>query len=242
MVLSTSLAAMIVSSLATTAFAQESTTDEIIVTGSRIPVDSALTAPSPVQTISIDEFRNSGDIDIATSLRNIPALQGSDPSSLSAAQGGATGLSTLNLRQLGTARTLILQDGLRHVPGVEGSQAVDVGAIPQVLIKQTEVLTGGASSIYGADAVSGVVNFITRDGRDFDGLEYRFQTGISDEGDAEDYFGSIAGGSEFADGKGSGVFAVEVSHATSIVNGDRDFAGTSAVSYTHLTLPTTPYV
>lgn len=227
MIVSTSLTAMLVSSLTTTAFAQESPVDEIIVTGSRIPVDSSITAPSPLQTISIDDFINSGDIDIATSLRNIPALQGSDPSSLSAAQGGATGLSTLNLRQLGTARTLILQDGLRHVPGVEGSQAVDIGAIPQALIKQTEVLTGGASSIYGADAVSGVVNFITRDGRDFDGLEYRFQTGISDEGDAEDYFGSIAGGSEFANGKGSGVFAVEVSHATSIVNGDRDFAGTS---------------
>jgi len=79
---------------------------------------------------------------------------------------------------------------------------VDVGSIPQALIKQTEVLTGGASSIYGADAVSGVVNFITRDGRDFDGIEYRFQGGISDEGDAEDFFGSIAGGSEFANGKG----------------------------------------
>lgn len=201
--------------------------DEIIVTGSRIPVDNALTAPSPVQTLTIENFVKSGDIEVASSLRNIPALQGSDPATLDSAQGlAATGTSTLNLRQLGTDRTLVLQDGRRHVPGVEGTATVDVGSIPQALIKRTEILTGGASSIYGADAVSGVVNFVMRDGRDFDGIEYRFQSGISDEGDAEDFFGSVAGGGEFASGKGSGVLAVELNHSTSIVNSDRPrFAG-----------------
>ena len=209
--------------IAVTANAQDNAdVEEVIVTGSRIAVDSALTAPSPVQSLTIDQFKNSGDIDIATGLRNIPALQGSDPASLDSAAGlAATGVSTLDLRQLGTVRTLVLQDGRRHVPGVEGSAIVDVGAIPQALIKQVEVLTGGASSIYGADAVSGVVNFITRDGRDFDGIEYRFQGGISDEGDAEDFLGSVAGGSEFADGKGSAVLALEFNHSTSIVNADR---------------------
>ncbi len=219
--------ALMGSVMATSAQAQDSSdeVDEVIVTGSRIATDSALTAPSPVQSITIDDFRNSGDIDIGTSLRNIPALQASTPSSLSAAVGGATGLSLLNLRGLGAVRTLVLQDGLRHVPGVAGSQAVDIGAIPQSLISRTEVLTGGASSVYGADAVSGVVNFITRTGRDFDGIEYRFQGGISDEGDAEDVFASVAGGGTFADDKGSAVFAAEISHSTSIRNGDRSFAG-----------------
>lgn len=199
--------------------------DRIIVTGSRIATDSALTAASPVQSIGIDDFRNSGDIDIGVSLRNIPALQGSTPAALASATGTATGLSLLNLRQLGAVRTLVLQDGRRHVPGVSGSQAVDIGAIPQALISRTEVLTGGASSIYGADAVSGVVNFITRKGDDFDGLEYRLQGGISDQGDAEDFFVSIANGGSFADGKGSAVFAAEFSRSTSITNGDRSFAG-----------------
>lgn len=196
--------------------------ERVVVTGSRIATDSTLSAPSPIQTVTIDDFRNSGDIEIATSLRNIPALQGSDPASLDSAQGFAiTGSSTLNLRQLGTDRTLVLQDGRRHVPGTSGTATVDVGTIPQALIARTEVLTGGASSVYGADAVSGVVNFITRNGRDFDGLEYRLQTGISDKGDAEDVFASIATGGTFADDRGSAVFAVEFSHSTGIVNGDR---------------------
>jgi len=172
-----------------------------------------LSAPSPVQTITLDDFVKSGDLDIATSLRNIPAAV-------------ATGASTLDLRGLGSRRTLVLQDGRRHVPGIEGEATVDVNSIPQALIARTEVLTGGASSIYGADAVSGVVNFITRDGRDFDGIEYRFQGGISDEGDAESFFGSVAGGTEFLEGRGSAVFAIEGNHSTSIVNSDRpNFAG-----------------
>ncbi len=221
--------ALMGSVMATSAQAQDSSeeTDEIIVTGSRIATDAALTAPSPVQSLTIDDFRNSGDIDIATSLRNIPALQGSDPASLASAQGlVATGASTLDLRGLGSNRTLVLQDGRRHVPGIGGTAIVDISAIPQALIKRTEVLTGGASSVYGADAVSGVVNFITRTGRDFDGIEYRFQGGISDEGDAEDFFGSIATGGTFGDDRGSAVFAAEIAHSTSIVNGDRpNFAG-----------------
>ncbi|MEO9968503.1 MAG: TonB-dependent receptor [Hyphomonadaceae bacterium] len=200
----------------------------IVVTGSRIATDSALTAASPVQAITIDQFRNSGDIDIATSLRNIPALQGSDPASLASAQGAvATGASTLDLRSLGRERTLVLQDGRRHVAGISGEASVDISTIPQALIARTEVLTGGASSVYGSDAVSGVVNFITRTGRDFDGVEYRLQTGISDQGDAEDVFASVAAGGTFAEDKGSAVFAVEFGHSTGIVNQDRpNFAGT----------------
>lgn len=230
---SASIAAVALMSLSITATAQDAPTeDEIIVTGSRIATDSSLSAPSPVQTVTIDAFRNSGDIEIAASLRNIPALQSSDPASLDSAQGfAATGASTLDLRGLGTNRTLVLQDGRRHVPGVEGTAIVDVGAIPQALIARTEVLTGGASSVYGADAVSGVVNFVTRTGRDFDGVEYRFQGGISDKGDAEDFLGSLATGGTFAEDKGSAVFAAEFSHSTSIVNSDRPkFAGAGFAS------------
>ncbi|MEL7480456.1 MAG: TonB-dependent receptor [Pseudomonadota bacterium] len=116
--------------------------ERVVVTGSRIATDSALTAPSPVQTVSLDQFINSGDIEIGTGLRNIPALQGSNPASLDSADGfAATGISTLNLRSLGTNRTLVLQDGRRHVPGAEGTATVDVGTIPQALIARAEVLT-----------------------------------------------------------------------------------------------------
>lgn len=226
-----------------TAYAQEVTSapndqeqaddNQIVVTGSRIATDSTTSLASPVQVVSSEEFTKAGEVDIAQTLREIPALQGSDPATLDTAQGvGLSGASSLNLRQLGTDRTLVLQDGRRHVPGFAGSATVDTASIPQALIGNVEVLTGGASAVYGADAVSGVVNFITRDGRDFDGLEYRLQTGISDEGDAEEFFGSVAGGGEFADGRGSAVFAVEFSHSTSLLNGDRpEIAGPGFSSF-----------
>ncbi|MGB3472366.1 MAG: TonB-dependent receptor [Erythrobacter sp.] len=223
------------STLATAAHAQSAPDTEteaapdnaIVVTGSRIATDSTTALPSPVTVIDAEQLRNAGEIDIAQTLREIPALAGSDPATLASAQDLAlTGASTLNLRQLGTDRTLVLQDGRRHVPGIAGTATVDVGSIPTALVKSVEVLTGGASAVYGADAVSGVVNYITRDGRDFDGLEYRFQTGISDKGDSEEFFGSIAGGGTFNDNRGSVVFAVEYSQSAGIVNGDRpNFAG-----------------
>ncbi|MEM8636369.1 MAG: TonB-dependent receptor [Pseudomonadota bacterium] len=214
--------------------------DRIIVTGSRIATDSNLTAASPVLTVDADSIVTSGEVDVSALLRDIPALQGSFPGSFSATadafdgEGDQSdvGLSLLDLRDLGIERTLVLQDGRRHVPGTGGQAAVDVNAIPTSLIKRVDVLTGGASSIYGADAVSGVVNFVLRDGRDFDGLEYRIQTGISDEGDAEEIFASIANGGQFDNGRGSGVFAVEFSHATSVLEGDRDFAGPGLSSFT----------
>ena len=210
----------------------EAVQQTVVVTGSRIATDSAITAPSPVLTIDSDDLITSGDVDIAAVLRDIPALQGSRPGSFSAVAGADTeedslGLSLLDLRDLGIERTLVLQDGRRHVPGTGGQAAVDINAIPSALIKRVEVLTGGASSVYGADAVSGVVNFILRDGRDFDGLEYRLQTGISEEGDAEEVFASLANGGTFDNDRGSFVFSGEFSHTTRVLTGDRDFAGTN---------------
>lgn len=197
----------------------------IVVTGSRIATDPTTASASPVQVLTVEQLKQAGEIDFTQTLRELPALQGSDPANLSSAQGLAlTGASTLDLRSLGTNRTLVLQDGRRHVPGIAGTATVDVGSIPQALIREVQVLTGGASGVYGADAVSGVVNFITRTGRDFDGIEYGLQTGISDEGDSEEIFASIAGGGTFQDGRGSAVFAVEYRQNAGILAGDRDFA------------------
>lgn len=203
----------------------------IVVTGSRIALRAVTESASPITVIDAETIALSGQVDLATQLRLIPALQGSLPGSDSANQVGPgdssdLGLSLLNLRQLGAVRTLVLEDGRRHVPGTGGSAAVDIGAIPQGRIKSVEVLTGGASSVYGADAVSGVVNFSLRSGRDFDGLEFNVQGGISDRGDAENYSISLAGGGEFADGRGSAVFSVDYSKQASLVATDRDFAGT----------------
>lgn len=204
---------------------QEEDENRIVVTGSRIATDAATESASPVLVLDEEQFRQAGEIDITQTLREIPALQGSDPANLDSAQGLAlSGASTLNLRSLGTNRTLVLQDGRRHVPGIAGTATVDVGSIPSALIREVQILTGGASGVYGADAVSGVVNYITKTGRDFDGLEYRLQTGISDEGDSEEIFASVAGGGTFNDGRGSAVFAIEYSQNDDILARDRDFA------------------
>jgi len=203
----------------------------IVVTGSRIAVSAATESTSPITVIDAETIALSGQADLATQLRLIPALQGSLPGTDSVNQAAAgdssdLGLSLLNLRQLGSVRTLVLEDGRRHVPGTGGSAAVDIGAIPQGRIKSVEVLTGGASSVYGADAVSGVVNFTLRTGRDFDGLEFNVQGGISDQGDAENFSINVAGGGEFMDGRGSAVFSLDYSKQKSLKATDRSFAGT----------------
>ena len=214
----------------TTAPDQEQEENRIVVTGSRIAIDSAVEAASPITVVNEDQIATSGEADLATELRNIPALQGTLPGIDSVNQAAAgdssdLGLSLLNLRQLGTVRTLTLVDGRRHVPGTGGSAAVDINHIPSARVKAVEVLTGGASSIYGADAVTGVVNFQLRSGRDFDGIEYNIRGGISDEGDAESYSASLALGGEFSDGRGSAVFSAEYRKTTSLRAQDRDFAG-----------------
>jgi len=199
--------------------------ERMVVTGSRLDSDSTLDASSPVISLGGEEIRTSGEIDVAALLRESPQLQASLPASFSAFNGTPLGASLLNLRNLGTERTLVLEDGRRHVSGIEGEASVDVNTISTALLERVEVLTGGASSIYGADAVTGVVNFIMRDGSSFDGLELRTQAGISDDGDAEEFFISIANGMDFDDGKGSMVFAAEYQETDPIFAGDRDFAG-----------------
>ncbi len=229
-----SAAVAALAALATAAVAQdgddEETDDRIIVTGSRIALDSVTAANSPVLAIGAEEIQRAGEADITFLLREAPALNASLPGSFSAFNVADTedsdlGVGFLNLRNLGIERTLVLQNGRRHVSGASGQQAVDVNTIPASMIDRVEVLTGGASSIYGADAVSGVVNFILRDGSDFDGLEARLQTGISDEGDAEEFIGSIATGFEFDNGRGDAVVGVEYARTSKVFASDRDFAG-----------------
>lgn len=233
-------ALLVAGALPSTASAQDSTAPEdaaakeeqqILVTGSRIKLNAATESASPITVVGTEEIQTSGEADLATLLRNIPALQGTLPGIDSVNQAAAgdssdLGLSLLNLRNLGTVRTLTLVDGRRHVPGTGGSAAVDINHIPQARIKSVEVLTGGASSIYGADAVTGVVNFTLRSGRDFDGIEYNLQGGISDRGDAESFTGSVAIGGTFADGRGSAVVSAEYRKQTPLIASERPFAGT----------------
>lgn len=211
-------------------YAQDSEVDEVVVTGSRIAVDSPEQAVSPVVSFGASDIKSAGKIDVTELLRESPALQGSLPGSFSAFNGEALGVGQLDLRSLGARRTLVLQNGRRHVAGISGSGTVDVNTISTSLLDRVDVLTGGASSIYGADAVTGVVNFIMRDGSSFDGFEVRAQAGVSSEGDGEEFFASIANGGEFANGRGDFVIGAEYSGAREVISGDRDFAGSGLLN------------
>lgn len=179
----------------------EASVERIMVTGSRIARDPNLASPSPVQAISEEDIRMSGEFSIADVVNDIPALFSSTTSQMANESGFATGTNVLNLRSMGANRTLVLVNGKRHVGGTQGSSAVDVGSIPTSLVKQVEVLTGGASAIYGADAVTGVVNFILKE--DFEGFEFDVQSSGADEGGARKYKLDATWGTNFAKNRGN---------------------------------------
>ncbi|MEM6474648.1 MAG: TonB-dependent receptor [Pseudomonadota bacterium] len=198
----------------------------IVVTGSRIARDPNIGAPAPIISVTAEELTQGGTSDVVDTLRDIPALStstSSDGSIDGVFSGGlGVGQSALNLRGLGTNRTLVLVNGRRHVSGSAGAQVVDINSIPTALIERVETLTGGASSIYGADAVTGVVNFVLRD--DFEGLAANIQSGISSEGDAFRINGDLTWGTNFADGRGNFVVSGEYARGDEITFGDRDFS------------------
>ncbi|MEM9170577.1 MAG: TonB-dependent receptor, partial [Pseudomonadota bacterium] len=196
--------------------------DQVVVTGTRIE-RSAVNAPSPVDIVTAEEIDRLGLTDNTEALRFVPALNTSITLSTQGnfrADGPQNfGLATLDLRGLGTNRTLVLVNGRRHVSGVSNEATVDVSSFPSALIDRVEVLTGGGSSIYGADAVSGVVNYILKD--DFEGVDYRGNVNLPTEGDGEAFFGALTVGGNFAGGRGNAVLNVEYNKQTELRVGDR---------------------
>ncbi len=166
-----------------TSDAQATEVGEIVVTGSRIR-RSAANAPTPLIQVTQEEILSTGQTSLIDYLSTIPALQNSTvPSDTTGSSLNAGGLSLANLRSLGSNRTLTLVDGRRHVGSSGGDLSVDVDTLPRQLIQNVEIITGGASSVYGADAVSGVLNFILK--KDFEGLEIDANYGqINDNGEA----------------------------------------------------------
>lgn len=172
---------------------------EIVVTGSRI-VRDGYSAPTPVSVISTKELRAEVPANISDFVNTLPAVRGSGTASNSngSLSNGAAGINSVNLRNLGANRTLVLFDGQRSVASTTTGQ-VDVNTFPQSLIQRVEVVTGGASSAYGSDAVSGVVNFILN--KRFTGLELSAENGITTYGDAPNYKVALTAGHAFLDGK-----------------------------------------
>lgn len=215
------LGGSILSVLSTPAFAQTGPegveVEEIVVTGSRLSSSVATQAAQPVQVVTAQSIEAQGVTQVSDLLDRIPALQSS--SSSAQANGGA---ATLNLRGMGSARTLTLVNGRRYVAGVPGSAAVDVSSIPAGLIERVEVLTGGASAVYGSDAVTGVVNFILKD--DYEGTEMTVQGGLSSEGDAEEFYLSLLHGRSFDKGRGNFTIGVQGNERSELYYGDRSYA------------------
>ncbi len=202
--------------------------EEVVVTGSRI-VRRDYEANSPLQTLDRSAFEQQNSIALETALNElpqfVPAAQGvtqlQDQSQMTDNFTTLTaGASTVSLRGLGANRNLVLVDGYRAVP-VNATMAVDVNSIPSAAIERVEVITGGASSVYGADAVAGVVNFILK--KDFEGLDLDLQTGAMMNGAGNESRASALFGVNSGDGRGNIMLGLELAEREAVHADDTDF-------------------
>lgn len=191
--------------------------DTITVTGSRI-ARRDYTSPSPIATTSGDDMRATGAVNVEASLNQLPQFSPGQGAADGSTLGGG-GRATLNLRGLGEQRNLLLLEG-RRLPVSNARGVVDVNIIPSAVLQGVEVISGGASAVYGSDAISGVANFKIAD---IDGLVVDAQYGNSFRGDAYSYRASITGGGKFADGRGRMLFSIETARRGELVGADRAF-------------------
>ena len=202
--------------------------DRVQVTGTRIERPN-LNSATQVNSFNSEQIELSGAVNTAELLRTLPATGVSGITSTNSNFFvGASGVNTLELRNLGEDRTLVLVNGRRFVAGLPGSANVDFNSIPTEMIERIDVVTGGASAIYGSDALAGVVNVILKE--NFDGAVLSGQYGISDEGDDETYRASATVGSSFADGRGSAVASLTMSREEGVFARDREGRDTDGFS------------
>lgn len=177
----------------------EESIDEIIVTGSRIR-RSDFESPAPVVSLGVDEIEAAGTTELSEVLLQIPGV--ATAVNGATAQGGAqrAGLDTVDLRNLGANRTLILIDGRRAVSNRGNTTSVSLSTIPNGFVERIEVLTGGSSAVYGSDAIAGVVNIITES--DFEGLRFDTRGQINSRGDNPEYRLRFRSGTKFDDDRG----------------------------------------
>ncbi|MBK1967889.1 MULTISPECIES: TonB-dependent receptor domain-containing protein [Brevundimonas] len=192
---------------------------DIVVTGSRIRRPN-VEASTPVNVVDAQEIENIGVTNLIDAMARQPQVGlGASASSTTNTVAGQ-GLATLNLRNLGASRTLVLVNGRRHVAGSSGTSAVDVNTISKTTIARVDTVTGGSSAVYGADAVAGVVNFITK--QDFDGIAAQAQYGSADGPNT--YYGSVAVGRNFNDGRTNIMAAATYDKTEGLYRHERDYA------------------
>ena len=172
-------------------------TGSIVVTGSRIRKPN-LESTIPITSIVGEQFFQQGQTSVGDTLNDLPQLRSTFAQQNPGAGIGIAGLNLLDLRGLGTQRTLVLVNGRRHVPAdiLNNGVSVDTNTIPSDLIERVDIVTGGNSAVYGSDAIAGVVNFVLRD--KFDGLQVRAQVGVTQQGFGGNQYLSALFGKNFA--------------------------------------------
>ncbi len=187
--------------------------ETIVVTGSRVISDIA-NSPTPITAVSSDQLLTTTPTNIADGLNKLPIFQNSNSNRNLSSGGGNSSGDFLNLRNFGTNRTLVLLDGMR-LPVSNQDGAVDVSTLPQTLMSRVDVVTGGASSVYGSDAITGVVNFILD--KNFTGFKYEANAGISEYGDGLKYKVNAAAGMDVFGGRGHIEGAIEYRHGDGVL-------------------------
>jgi outer membrane receptor protein involved in Fe transport len=234
----TALATISVFAVSGTAFAQQAApadeaaekeaeeTKAIIVTGSRISRPN-LESAVPIASIGGDQFLKSSDTNVGDTLNDLPQLRSTYSQQNPGSGIGIAGLNLLDLRGLGTSRTLVLVNGRRHVAADILNNAVspDINTIPNDLIDRVDIVTGGNSAVYGSDAIAGVVNFVLR--RNFEGLQTRARVGISEGGFGGSQYVSAMYGNNFGDGRGNITLHGEYAHQDRVFGSDVDWYRTN---------------
>lgn len=204
---------------------------EIVVTGSRI-ARKDFTSQSPIVTVQQDMLVDNAGVTLERGLNQLPQVvpsRGETNPESNGSPGTGGGQARVNLRGLGAARTLVLLNGRRLQPSGEDN-SVDLTAIPQALISNVELITGGASAVYGSDAVAGVVNFQLN--RNFRGIEIDGRYGNTEEGDGETKQVYVTLGTPFAEGRGHVALSVGYADRSKLVGSDRPFFSQSTLSGT----------
>lgn len=190
--------------------------DEIVVTGSRIE-RSDIESMSPISVFTSTDILESGHVTVEDFVQNMPTITGAFFGRT--VNNGNPGYATASMRGLGSNRTLVLLNGQR-MPSAGSNGFVDLNMIPVGIIERIEVLRDGASTVYGSDAIAGVINIITK--RDFKGAEFSFQYDISDESDGGITQASALYGT--SSDRGNVVFGVDYTKREKIMQGDREFS------------------
>ncbi|MDZ4870113.1 MAG: TonB-dependent receptor [Alphaproteobacteria bacterium] len=231
--------------------------EKVTVTGSRIP-QKGLTSASPVATITSTDAKINGTTSVETLLNEMPQVSANQGAEVA---NGSSGTATIDLRGLGPKRTLVLINGRRMQPANIAAPTADLNTIPVAMIDRIEVLTGGASAVYGADAVAGVVNFIYR--KNFEGVEFGGSYEINDHDNDDNGLRSIVSDANFgnadshvndgrvvttwgvmgansADGLGNVTAYIQYRNAQALLQSERDYSacaiGTDLTTQSHFCL------